>query len=217
MQKTRIMNSPFLGVYLRTWETYTLVPTNLDRDMNKVISESLGTELIQMTIGGTKLLGSLSVMNSKGIIMSNMTSEDELSLIPKDLTVTVLKDQINALGNDILVNDKAALVHEDFDNKSLKIIEDALDVEVKRGSFGDIKTVGSCGLLTSKGLILPPSMTDEDIDDISNFFGIKGKIGTANFGNVYVGASVVANSEGALIGEDSTTIEISNIEEALNL
>lgn len=217
IQKTRVFNSPFLGVYLRTWEKYTLVPSNLDRDMNRTISESLGTELIELTLGGTKLLGSLSAMNSKGILLSNIASDEEKNKIPSDLNIAFLKDQINALGNDILVNDKAALVHEDFDRKSLKVIEDILDVEVRKGSFGEIKTIGSCGLITTHGLILPPSMSDEEIDEMSNFFGVKGKIGTANFGSLYVGASVVANSKGALIGEDSTTIEISNIEEALNL
>jgi len=217
IQKTRVFNSPFLGVYLRTWEKYTLVPSNLDRDMNRTISESLGTELIELTLGGTKLLGSLSAMNSKGILLSNIASDEEKNKIPSDLNIAFLKDQINALGNDILVNDKAALVHEDFDRRSLRVIEDILDVEVRKGSFGEIKTIGSCGLITTRGLILPPSMSDEEIDEMSNFFGVKGKIGTANFGSLYVGASVVANSKGALIGEDSTTIEISNIEEALNL
>ncbi|MGC9294230.1 MAG: translation initiation factor IF-6 [Thermoplasmata archaeon] len=217
IQKTRVFNSPFLGVYLRTWEKYTLVPSNLDRDMSRIISESLGTELIELTLGGTKLLGSLSAMNSKGILLSNIASDEEKSKIPSDLNIAFLKDQINAVGNDILVNDKAALVHEDFDRKSLRVIEDILDVEVRKGSFGEIKTIGSCGLITTQGLILPPSMSDEEIDEMSNFFGVKGKIGTANFGSLYVGASVVANSKGALIGEDSTTIEISNIEEALNL
>ncbi len=217
IQKTRVFNSPFLGVYLRTWEKYTLVPSNMDRDMTKVISESLGTELIELTLGGTKLLGSLSAMNSNGILLSNIASDSEMTRMPSDVNVAFLEDQINALGNDILVNDKAALVHEDFDRKSIKVIEDVLDVEVKKGSFGDIKTVGSCGLITKKGLILPPNLNDEEIEDMSNFFGVKGKVGTANFGSLYVGASVVANSKGALIGEDSTTIEISNIEEALNL
>jgi len=217
IQKTRVFNSPFLGVYLRTWEKYTLVPSNMDRDMTKVISESLGTELIELTLGGTKLLGSLSAMNSNGVLLSNIASNSETIKMPSDVNVAFLEDQINALGNDILVNDKAALVHEDFDRKSIKVIEDVLDVEVKKGSFGDIKTVGSCGLITKKGLILPPNLSDEEIEDMSNFFGVKGKVGTANFGSLYVGASVVAKSKGALIGEDSTTIEISNIEEALNL
>ncbi|MEM3213259.1 MAG: translation initiation factor 6, partial [Thermoplasmatales archaeon] len=80
-----------------------------------------------------------------------------------------------------------------------------------------IKTIGSSGLVTNKGIILPPNMSDEEIENIGKLFGVRGSVGTANFGSMYIGASVVSNSNGALIGEDSTTVEISNIEEALGL
>ncbi|MEM0134120.1 MAG: translation initiation factor IF-6 [Thermoplasmatales archaeon] len=217
IQVTRIFNSPFLGVYLRTWEAYTLVPKNLDRDIKSLVSRSLKTEPIEMSIGSSNLLGSLSVMNSNGMIFGNIVSEEELGVIPKDTNVAVLKDNLNAVGNNILVNDKAALIHEDFTDESVKKIKDVLGVEVVKGTFRDIKTVGSSGLITASGLIIPPNMTDEEIDELGKLFGVKGRVGTANFGSLYVGASVVSNSKGALIGEDSTTIEISNIEEALNL
>ncbi len=217
IQKTRIFNSPFVGVYLRTWENYTLVPRNLDRDMSSIITDSLRTESIEMTVGGSKLLGALSVINSNGIIFSNIVTEDELPKMPDGLNVTILRDNLNAVGNNILANDKAALIHEDFTAESGAMIEDALGVEVLRGKFKEIKTIGSSGLVTSSGLVIPPNMTDEEIDGIGRLFGVKGKVGTANFGSFYIGASVVSNSKGALIGEDSTTVEISNIEEALNL
>lgn len=217
IQATRIFNSPFLGVYLRTSENYTLVPRNLDRDMGNVISESLRTERIDMTIGGSKLLGSLSILNSNGIIFSNIVSSDEIPKMPDGMNIAVLKDNLNAVGNNILANDKAALIHKDFTHASEIAIGDALGIEVIRGSFKDIKTIGSSGLVTASGMIIPPNMSDEEIEGLGNIFGVKGKVGTANFGSFYVGASVVSNSKGALIGEDSTSVEISNIEEALNL
>jgi translation initiation factor 6 len=217
IQVSRIFNSPFLGVYLRTWEDYTLVPRNADRDIKSLVSHYLKTEPLEMTIGSSNLLGSLSAMNSNGMILSNIASEDEIGAIPGDLNVAVLKDSLNAVGNNILVNDKAALIHEDFNNDSVNVIKDVLGVEVFRGKFKEVKTVGSSGLITKSGLIIPPNMTDDEIEELGKIFGVKGRVGTANFGSLYVGASVVSNSKGALIGEDSTTIEISNIEEALNL
>ncbi|MCL4446864.1 MAG: translation initiation factor IF-6 [Thermoplasmatales archaeon] len=217
IQVSRIFNSPFLGVYLRTWEKYTLVPKNTDRDISGLVSHYLKTEPLEMTIGSSNLLGSLSVMNSNGMVFSNIASEEELRVIPKDINFVVLKDNLNAVGNNILVNDKAALVHEDFSDESVRIIRDVLGVEVLKGEFREVKTVGSSGLVTTSGLIIPPNMTDEEIEELGRIFGVKGRVGTANFGSLYVGASVVSNSKGALIGEDSTTVEISNIEEALNL
>lgn len=217
IQVSRIFNSPFLGVYLRTWEEYTLVPRNTDRDIKSLVSTYLKTEPLEMTIGGSKLLGSLSVMNSNGMIFSNIISEDELGVIPRDVNVAVLRDNLNAVGNNILANDRAALIHEEFTDESVKTIGDVLGVEIFKGKFKEVRTVGSSGLITSSGLVIPPNMTDEEIEELGKIFGVKGRVGTANFGSLYVGASVVSNSKGALIGEDSTTIEISNIEEALNL
>jgi translation initiation factor 6 len=217
IQVTRIFNSPFLGVYLRTWEDYTLVPRNSDRDFKSMTSHYLKTEPIEMTIGGSNLLGSMTVMNSNGMIFSNIVSEEELKNIPKDVNYAVLKDNLNAVGNNILANNKAALIHEEFSDESVRTIGEVLGVEVVKGKFREVRTVGSSGLITSSGLVIPPNMTDDEIDELGKLFGVKGRVGTANFGSLYIGASVVSNSKGALIGEDSTTVEISNIEEALNL
>ncbi len=217
IQVTRIFNSPFLGVYLRTWEDYTLVPRNSDRDIKSMTSHYLKTEPIEMTIGGSNLLGSMAVMNSNGMIFSNIVTEEELKNIPKDVNYAVLEDNLNAVGNNILANNKAALIHEEFSDGSVRTIREVLGVEVVKGKFKEVRTVGSSGLITSSGLVIPPNMTDDEIDELGKIFGVKGRVGTANFGSLYIGASVVSNSKGALIGEDSTTVEISNIEEALNL
>ncbi len=217
IQITRVFNSPFVGVYIRTWEEFSLVPRDPDRDIKGLVSSSLKTEPIEMTIGGSNLLGSLAVMNSNGMIFSNIISEEELKNVPREMNVAVLRDNLNAVGNNILANDTAALIHEDFSDESVKTIRDTLGVEVVKGKFKDVKTVGSSGLITSSGLVIPPNMTDDEIEELAKIFGVKGRVGTANFGSLYVGASVVSNSKGALIGEDSTTVEISNIEEALNL
>ncbi|MEM0138805.1 MAG: translation initiation factor IF-6 [Thermoplasmatales archaeon] len=217
IQKARIFNSPFLGVFIRAWEKYTFYPKCAGDDIVRMISTYLKTEPIGITIGGSNLVGSLCAMNSNGIVVGRMVTEDELKLIPENIRVGVINDRLNATGNNILVNDRIAMVHEEMAERSIKIISDVLGVEVVRGSFKSIKTIGSSGLVTNKGIILPPNMSDEEIENIGKLFGVRGSVGTANFGSMYIGASVVSNSNGAIVGEDSTTVEISNIEEALGL
>ncbi|MEM4778241.1 MAG: translation initiation factor IF-6 [Thermoplasmatales archaeon] len=217
IQKARIFNSPFLGVFIRTWEKYTFYPKGAGDDIVRMISTYLKTEPIGITIGGSNLVGSLCAMNSNGIVVGRMVTEDELKLIPENIRVGVINDKLNATGNNILVNDRIAMVHEEMTERSIKIISDVLGVDVVKWSFKSIKTIGSSGLVTNKGIILPPNMSDEEIENIGKLFGVRGSVGTANFGSMYIGASVVSNSNGALIGEDSTTVEISNIEEALGL
>ncbi|MEM0128297.1 MAG: translation initiation factor IF-6 [Thermoplasmatales archaeon] len=217
IQKARIFNSPFLGVFIRTWEKYTFYPKGAGSEITKLISFYLKTEPIEMTIGGSNLVGSLCAMNSNGVILGRMVTEEELKIIPNDIRVGVIYDKLNAVGNNILTNDRVAMVHEEMGERSMKIISDVLGVEVVKGSFKSIKTIGSSGLVTNKGILIPPNMSDEEIEGIGELFGVKGSVATANFGSMYIGASVVSNNNGALIGEDSTTVEISNIEEALGL
>ncbi len=217
IQKSRIFNSPFLGIYIKTGEKYTFVPKGIEEELKGLIEETLGTKTVEVSIGGSTVIGSLMAINSHGAVLSNISDQLEIKAFPSDLRVTVINSNLNAFGNNILVNDKLAIVHEEYSIDTIKEIEDALNVEVIRSSFHEIKTVGSSGLITAKGLILPPFLEEEEVKEFESLFGTKARVGTANFGSVYVGASVVANSKGALVGEDSTPIEVLNIEEALDL
>jgi len=217
IQKSRIFNSPFLGIYIKTGEKYTFVPKGTETELKGLIEDTLGTKIIEVSIGGSTVIGSLMAINSNGAVLSNISDKTEIKAFPDDLRITVVNSNLNAFGNNILVNDKMAIVHEEYTSETIREIEDALDVEVVRSSFHEIKTVGSSGLITSKGLILPPFLEEDEVKEYESLFGTKARVGTANFGSVYVGASVVANSKGALVGEDSTPIEVLNIEEALDL
>ncbi|MEM4056308.1 MAG: translation initiation factor 6, partial [Thermoplasmatales archaeon] len=108
IQKARIFNSPFLGVFIRTWEKYTFYPKGAGDDIVRMISTYLKTEPIGITIGGSNLVGSLCAMNSNGIVVGRMVTEDELKLIPENIRVGVINDKLNATGNNILVNDRIA-------------------------------------------------------------------------------------------------------------
>jgi translation initiation factor 6 len=133
------------------------------------------------------------------------------------MNVLFIEDKINAVGNDILVNDKAALVHLDFDKETVKHIGDALDVEVVRGQIGGIKTVGSAAVVTNKGMVVHPETQEEEEEFLKELFGVPVYLSTANYGSRMVGAGVVANSKGAVVGENCSNVEVDRIENALDL
>jgi translation initiation factor 6 len=65
-------------------------------------------------------------------------------------------------------------------------------------------------------MIVTPTVTEEEIAKLTDYFGVQAKPGTANFGSIYVGSSMVANSNGVLVGTKSTPIEIGRIDEVLS-
>jgi translation initiation factor 6 len=207
-------NSPFVGIFLECNEELAVAPTDLSSAELRLIENSLNVSIHKTMFSGSPLIGSLMVMNNKGAIVTDFATKEDLEFL-KGYNLLFIEDRINAVGNDILANDVAAIVHPDFEERSVKEISDVLDVEVIKKDLGGIKTVGSAAVITKKGILVNPQVSDEDLKFLSDFFKVPAVIATANFGSLYLGASIIANSRGAIVGELSTTIEIGKIEENL--
>jgi len=70
---------------------------------------------------------------------------------------------------------------------------------------------------TNKGMLCHPKIEDEEKKKLEELFDVPVDIGTVNHGIPYVGAGVVANANGAIMGSKTTGIEMGRIEDALNL
>jgi translation initiation factor 6 len=215
---------PTLGVLALTTEEITLLPIFLDKDDVNEISEILNTKCLQINIGGSCLVGSLAVANKYGILLPKIVDKDELAEIKKflndnnlDLTVEIIKSKNTALGNLILTNDKGALISTEL-KEFKKDIEDVLNVEVEVGTIAELPTVGSNAVVTNKGCLTHPLVDDDELEFLKGLFKVEyiGK-GTANKGTTSVGACIIANSKGAIVGGDTTGPELLMIEDALGL
>jgi translation initiation factor 6 len=216
IEKFSALSSDFIGVYMRTFEDITYIPVQMDSESESEVGRILGTETQRVMLANSYLIGSMMAGNSNGMVLNSMADKDNLKIGNGSRNILVLKDKVNAIGNDIVTNDHAAIIHRGFSKTSVKKIEDCLGVEVIKTSIGGIKTVGSVSVLTKKGMIVTPTVTEDEIEFLSNLFKVEAKPGTANFGSIYVGSSIVANSTGVLVGTKSTPIEIGRIDEVLS-
>ena len=73
-----LFNSPYAGVFCSTNDNLTLVPPGIPADDMEAISEALCTKLEIITLGGSRVLGTLIAMNNNGILVSNIVTELEL-------------------------------------------------------------------------------------------------------------------------------------------
>ncbi len=207
-----------------TTEDITLLPIFLDKNDVKEVSEVLKTKCLQVNIGGSSLLGSLSVGNKYSLLLPKIIDDEELNIIKNflkendlDLNIKIIKSKNTALGNLILTNDNGALISPEL-KEFKRDIEDALNVEVEVGTIADLPTVGSNAVVTNKGCLTHPLVEDEELEFLKNLFKVEyiGK-GTANKGTTSVGACIIANSKGAIVGGDTTGPELLIIEDALGL
>jgi translation initiation factor 6 len=129
--------------------------------------------------------------------------------------VTELPGRVNAAGNVVLVNDSGAYVHPDLTRKAVQAVEDGLGVPVERGDIAGVQTVGTAAVATNEGVLCHPKSSDETLDMLEDLLGVPADIGTINYGGPLVGSGLVANTNGYVVGEETSGPELGRIDLAL--
>lgn len=214
-----IEGNPNVGVYLMATDEYALVPPGAPRKLVNLVREVLKVErVVEATVLGTRLIGVMTVGNESGLLLPGMAYEEEVEAIRRglgDVNVGLLDSRSNALGNVIAANRHAALVHPGLERHALKAIEEVLGVEPVQAPISHIPTVGAVLVVTNRGGVVYPEAGDEEIRGLSRLFKVPIYPGTVNFGVSFVSAGLVANSHGALVGEETTGPEMARIQYAL--
>jgi len=211
LKKHSIESQPYIGIFSVSSEEITVVSYKDE----PVFAEAMETEVINTTIGGTRLVGALSVVNSNGMLVADITDEREIDPLTEHVEVTLLPEKHNALGNNILVNDKGALINPNLSKETEDIVAERLDVDVKRGTIAGLKMVGSLAVVTNKGLLCHPHVKDEEQKLMKELFGVPVTKTTANHGSGWIGTCMIANTKGAVVGDVTTPIEMGRIEDGL--
>jgi translation initiation factor 6 len=217
MRYSRYSGTPNIGVFTAVNESFAFIAGDATPEFVKDVEEALQVETHLMTVAGSFVIGSLVVMNSNGAVVSGLADPREIEIIEKCLPCTPIDDALNAAGNNILANDSGAIVNPEYSDDMVRIISDALGVECVRSSIAGINTVGSVCRATNKGCVCHADSSDEDMDLIMDVLKVEAIRSTVNHGARMVGAGILANSKGALIGDDTTPIEMGKIEEGLAL
>jgi translation initiation factor 6 len=208
--------NPNVGVFCRANEKIAFIQKGLTKKDKKRISNTLETDLIELSIADASIIGSLLAMNSNGAVVCDLIDKKSYDIIvDQGLNLCVISDKINAAGNDILVNDNAAIVHPDLKEITIEEIKETFEVPIYRGTIGKLKTVGMAAVVTNKGLLCHPKASDEELTTLKKIFKVDVLIGTVNHGSPIIGSGLIANTKGAIIGNLTTGIEMGRIEEAL--
>ncbi|MDO5853997.1 MAG: translation initiation factor IF-6 [Thermoplasmata archaeon] len=217
MRLSRYSGSPNIAVFSTACESLALTAADASPEFVRTLEEALGVDVIKMTVAGSFVVGSLVAMNSNGAVVSDLADDDELAKIRERLPVVRIEDRLNAAGNNILVNDHGAIVSPEYSEAAARMIGEALGVEAVRSSIGGINTVGSVCRVTNKGCVCHMEASDEEIALIKDVLKVEAVRTTVNHGVRAVGAGIVANSNGAVVGDETTPIEMGRIEEGLVL
>ncbi len=215
--RTLVGGSPYLGVFVRADERRALVPPSLPTAVDRELRRVLGIETVRTTVADSEVVGALVAVNGRGVLVGEGIDPDERRALETLGPVTTIRHRQNAVGNNVLANDRGALVHPDYSAEAIAAVEGGLGVPAERATLAGLATVGMAGVATSRGAVVHPKATDRELALAEKVLGVPVLRSTANFGVPVVGACVVANSRGLLVGRPTTPVEIVHLQDGLQI
>ncbi len=215
IEKLNFNRDPNLGLFTIPTEDFCIVGnTIMKKDIEK-IKKILDVKIIKGRVANSELVGLFSTANKNGIVLPKNSNEKEIEKFKKTgLNVLVADIKQTAIGNLILVNDYGCIIPKEL-NKIKGDLEDCFGVKVKTSTVAGLSIVGSCAFATNNGILAHLKCSEEEMKLLESVLSVKGEIGTLGFGSPFIGASLVANSKGFVIPEETTGPEIQRVDEAL--
>jgi translation initiation factor 6 len=213
LRRLEIAGNPYVGVFCAANDELFVVARDVPKSAIKHIEGALEAQPIVTSVAHSTVVGSLLAMNSKAILASPFIEEAEMEAIGD--AVYPLPHRLSAVGNNVLCNDYGAVVHPGYDDEAVGFIQEVLGVPAIRGTVAGIRTVGAVAVATNRGALCHPHARPGEMELLKSALRVPVMITTANYGAAQVGACMVANSHGAVVGSRTTPIELGRIEEGL--
>lgn len=218
IQLTAYNKNPNIGVFGKANDKFCFVPVICPPAFASAVSDTLGVEVRRINICGTFLIGAMVALNNNGAVLTKHARREEINEIKRlDINVGTVKEKFTALGNLALLNDNGAIVSKLFGRKTIATMKDAFDCEIEVGDIGGFRAVGSAGVATNKGALVHPMVSEEELKWIEDILKVNVDIGTVNRGVGFIRTGIIANKNGALVGNETTGPEIARIEDSLGL
>ena len=211
-----LKSSPFVGVFSVVTDKIALFPQVLEAKEKKQVEKLFGLETIYTSLANSSLIGVVAIGNSHGFAVSEIVEQEEIDALEESGIRIKKVSGITALGNMVECNDEKAFCSKAVPKKTIKEIEKALKVECIEAKVAESDLIGSNIVLTNKGFIATPMISEEEFNKIEKETGLEGATATANFGDKFVGNGVIANSNAAFVGLRTSGHELIRIDEGLS-
>jgi len=204
---------PNIGVFARVVGDIAIIPPESPDDFREAVARALNAKIVETTIQGSTIIGSLVAGNSRGIVVSGLATEAEIGILEEHREVFLLKETMNAAGNVIMANDTFAAVHPDMPTDIMHAIGEFLGVEIITLNLGGVQTVGMAGVATNKGVIVHPRATAQQIARLEEVAKVPVGTGTINMGSALIGTGLLVNDSGYIAGNATSGFELGRIED----
>lgn len=208
--KYDLYRGPNIGVYSAVNDHTLLLPNGFAPAKAERLAVHMGVRCVFASVANTRLLGTLTVMNNRGMLIPKTSFQEEYDCLKREtgLTVGVLKSKFTALGNVVCANDKGAIVSPWLSKEDCRTISDVLGVEVMQRRVADFYQTGSVMTANNTGAVVHPETDEEEMKMFANLLGVRMEYSSVNGGIPYVSSGILANNNAVVVGSLTTGPEI---------
>jgi len=212
MQIINFYGNPNIGLFFYSTNKFTIVPKTTTEQTVKIVEDELKTTVIKLDVFNSSVNAIFLSGNDELLLIPRKVSKDVISELEKlKMKLEVINTDFNALGNNIVIHKKKALVNPNFEEAAVKQLE-KLGFEVLKCKIAGVETVGAnLVIFKNKGLI-NEKVKDDEFNLISEFFGIEIERGTVNNYSSIVKAGFCKNDAGILVSSEMNGSEIMALE-----
>jgi translation initiation factor 6 len=152
----------------------------------------------------------------KKFAVSNQIEDHELDYLKaQGLHIHVMKD-ITAIGNLLCLQANGGIVSPSVLEMEQKALHQFFDIPLHMMSIARSELAGSSIVATEKGFLASARAVPEEMQRLEEIFRVPGMTTTANYGDAFIGNSVIANNHGIIVGERTSGPELARIDEGLH-
>ena len=91
--KFDVYRGPNIGVYVNVNDKYVLVPMGFAKSKSEKLGENLQAQPLEVSIANTRLIGSLTAMNNKGLLLPKTAFQNEYDFLKKETDLEIKRTQ----------------------------------------------------------------------------------------------------------------------------
>jgi translation initiation factor 6 len=204
-----IYRSSNIGIFLKSNENHLLIPHGLAKTKIEKLTEYLSVESIEISIGGSRLLGPLIAMNNNGILVSKLADKNEITLLKKStgLPVERLQSKYTSVGNLISANDRGVIASTLLKDVKNQIV-DVLNVPIEFLTIASFDHVGAFMVSGNVGSAIHPQASDGEITKATKALKVAVEPITINRGLPFIASGIILSKTKAVVGSLTTGPEL---------
>lgn len=213
-----INGSPNVGLYGYANAEFALIGETTSDSFEETVQDILDVPTIRLTVAGTNLVGAFITGNKSRLLIPDMIQDHEKErLLDLPVEIKTVHTNYTCLGNNILMNDDAAMVSPVFSDEEVEHVQSLTGLPTVQDSLAGIEAIGSLGVFNNAldRMVVTNEISEEDFQAVNDYFDVTGTTTSVNKGAAQVRCGVICNEHGFIVGDATGGPETTTIDKGL--